>query len=126
MRDKASASESTPLMEIEPENGHHGSFESEEALKVVGGRVLSKTPVINHISESELTNLVETFAAEDKDEDKTWGRRLVEKYLEKRRWYFPGGTVKDGPSLSSAWAFFGEKIAMQACDTLWPLLFYLR
>ena len=107
MKEKEFASESTPLVESDKKVSRDDEVGNNP---VKGGPTFAKKRRKTVMfSQTELTHLVDAFTEEDEDKDKTWGRRLVEKYLEKQSWYFPGSNVKDGPSLSRAWAFFGRK-----------------
>jgi hypothetical protein len=44
---------------------------------------LKGTGVTAGLSQEQLHNLIDAFAREDKDEEKTWARRVVEKFLQK-------------------------------------------
>ncbi|CAB9497647.1 protease [Seminavis robusta] len=63
-------------------------------------------PAPRDLSQSQIQDLMESFAHEDSDEEKTWARLSVEKWLQKQSWYFPRKDVEKAPSLSEAWAFF--------------------
>lgn len=58
------------------------------------------------VSSEEADAILQQLANHDDDSKKTWSRLVVEKYLSKYAWYWPGKDNPNGPSLSKAWAYY--------------------
>ena len=65
-----------------------------------------QTPSQLGLSDQEFDHLIHTFETKDENRRKTWTRVIVEKYLSKFSWYFPLKNKKNGPSLSTAYAYY--------------------
>jgi hypothetical protein len=83
-------SETTPLVPFAGRTSKEGTkWQSHNRLikhgRYAPGRrkTLKGTGVTGGLSQEQLHDLIEAFASEDKDEEKTWARRLVEKFLRK-------------------------------------------
>lgn len=87
-------SETTPLVAVagRTKGGKKGEFWGEKSYnrlikhgRYATGRrqALMGTGLTGGLSQEQLLNLIDAFAREDKDEGKTWARRLVEKFLQK-------------------------------------------
>lgn len=48
----------------------------------------------------DLAHSMQSFVEHDSDRDKTMSRIFVERYLAKRKWYFPMRDKHNGPDLS--------------------------
>lgn len=48
----------------------------------------------------DLAQPMSAFVEQDNQRDKTWSRIVVEKYLAKKKWYFPMRDKHNGPNLS--------------------------
>eukprot|EP00934_Nitzschia_sp_Nitz4_P003042 Nitzschia sp. Nitz4//scaffold174_size87051//32646//36062//NITZ4_005106-RA/size87051-snap-gene-0.111-mRNA-1//-1//CDS//3329538863//3032//frame0 len=76
-------------------------FDSESGITPMDRNLAGVT-----ITDEETDAILQQLANEDDDARKTWSRLLVENYLSKYSWYFPGKDVPGGPSLSKAWAYY--------------------